>query len=265
MTDLSQLFAESGLDDEAVEALDLTVDKLGPAINAGLGTVDIDELDVTEVTLVRLLVDDTGSIQYGGNVQTVIDGHNLVLDSLAQAKSAGAVLVSCQYITGGQVLYPFVPLAQAVRMNTSNYRADGNNTPLYDMTGATLASVVAKMSEFEAAGVTVRGVTYVITDGADNNSRTHDSRSVKSIVEGLLRRESHIVGAVGIDDGGFTDFKAVFAGMGIPDQWILTPGNSPQEIRRAFNLISQSAVRASQAAGTFSQTALGGFGTGNAS
>jgi hypothetical protein len=45
----------------------------------------------------------------------------------------------------------------------------------------------------------------------------------------------------------------VFAAMGIPDRWILTPGNSATEIRRAFQVFSQSAVRATQG------VALGGF------
>jgi hypothetical protein len=57
----------------------------------------------------------------------------------------------------------------------------------------------------------------------------------------------HIVAAMGISDGS-TDFKAVFRSMGIPDRWILTPGNSATEIRRAFAVFSQPAVRASQGA-----------------
>jgi hypothetical protein len=68
----------------------------------------------------------------------------------------------------------------------------------------------------------------------------------------MLAQENHIVAAMGISDGQ-TDFKAVFRAMGIPDKWILTPGNSASEIRRAFAVFSQSAVRASQGA------QLGGF------
>jgi hypothetical protein len=63
---------------------------------------------------------------------------------------------------------------------------------------------------------------------------------------------------IGIADGS-TDFKAVFGEMGIRDEWILTPKNSPSEIRRAFQMLSQSATRASQSATTFSQAAMGGF------
>jgi len=46
--------------------------------------------------------------------------------------------------------------------------------------------------------------------------------------------------------------------MGIDPRWILTPGNSPSEIKAAFRVFSQSAVRASQAA-SFSRASLGGF------
>jgi hypothetical protein len=57
---------------------------------------------------------------------------------------------------------------------------------------------------------------------------------------------------MGIHDGT-TDFTQVFRSMGIPDRWILTPGNSASEIRRAFQVFSQSAVRATQG------MQLGGF------
>jgi hypothetical protein len=71
------------------------------------------------------------------------------------------------------------------------------------------------------------------------------------------------VAGMGISDGS-TDFARVFREMGIPDQWVLTPRNDPKEIRRAFQLFSQSAIRASGGVG-FSQTAqtgvsMGGFG-----
>jgi len=46
--------------------------------------------------------------------------------------------------------------------------------------------------------------------------------------------------------------------MGIEDRRILTPRDNASEIRNAFQVFSQSAVRASQAA-SFSSSALGGF------
>lgn len=271
MTDpnLGDLFANSGLDDDALGALNLTADNLGPAIMAGLGDVQLDDMGSTEVTIVRFLLDDTLSLtchrtasgRQVDNSPLIIEGHNQIIDALADAKAAGGVLVSCQYLYSGRVVYPFVPLAQAVRLDHHNYVANGGNTPLYDMSAVTLSAVVAKMAALEDAGITVRGVTCIVSDADDNASRTHRTPdAVAQIVHGLLRTESHIVCAVGIDDGYGTDFRKVFGGMGIQAKWILTPGNDPAEIRRAFALVSQSAVRASQAAGAFSQTALGGFG-----
>jgi hypothetical protein len=65
---------------------------------------------------------------------------------------------------------------------------------------------------------------------------------------------------MGIADGR-TDFNQIFQDMGIDPKWILTPGNTPSEIRKNFAVFSQSAVRASQNATSFSQTAMAGFGT----
>jgi hypothetical protein len=115
-----------------------------------------------------------------------------------------------------------------------------------------LGTVIAKAQELAQAD---RGAhrTLIITDGGDYNDALQ-ARDVKAIVDDMLAQENHIVAAMGISDGT-TDFKAVFRAMGIPDRWILTPGNSASEIRRAFAVFSQSAVRASQGA------QLGGFRT----
>jgi hypothetical protein len=67
---------------------------------------------------------------------------------------------------------------------------------------------------------------------------------------------------MGIGDGQpqtEADFKGVFSSMGIRDKWMMTPSTDPADVRRGFGTISQSAVRASQASGAFSKTALGGF------
>lgn len=227
---------------------------LGAQIQAGLG-IDVNDVQASSVTLVALLIDDSGSIRFGSNAQLVRDGHNLVLDSLGRSKQKDGVLVHTRYLNG-TVLYPYVPLDQVVRMTSQNYDPMGG-TPLYDETGATLATVVAKQQEFITNGVPARGVTVIITDGADEGSRKLTAAKLRPIVQDLLKTEQHIVAGMGIDDGGRTDFRKVFRDMGIPDEWILTPGSNESDIRKAFLMVSQSAVRASQAA---SISSVGGFG-----
>lgn len=192
-----------------------------------------------------------------GNSAAVREGHNAVLDALDGSKQPDGILAHCRYLNG-VVLYPYMALGQAARMDTHNYDPRGG-TPLYDQTVVTLATVVAKAQELMDAGVPTRTVTLIVTDGADQHSHQHNSDDVKTVVEDMLRTEMHIVAGMGIDDGGYTDFRQVFQNMGIQDEWILTPGNTPSEIRAAFLLFSQSAVAVSQTSGQLA--GVGGFGS----
>lgn len=216
----------------------LEVVDLGAQIQAGLG-VNVDDVAASEVVLVSMMPDDSGSISAAGNTTAVRDGHNLVLDALAKSKQAGDMFVHTRYLNG-HVLFPYTPLGGAVRMTQANYQAD-KGTPLYDQTVVLLGTVIAKSQEFAQAGVPVRTVTLLITDGGDCGSTRSSAKDVKALVHDLLAQECHVVAAMGISDGT-TDFKKVFRDMGIPDRWILTPGNSAVEIRRAFQVFSQSAA-----------------------
>ncbi len=244
---------ETGLSRVAVNALDIP--DMGAQIQAGLG-ITPDDVPAQEVTLVAVLVDDSGSIRFASNAQHVRDGFNLVVDSLAKSKQASGVLMHARYLNG--YLYtPYALLDQVQRMDSGNYDPNGG-TPLYDQTALILASQLAKFQEFEDAGTPARTVTVIITDGMDEGSRKHTSSSVRTVVREMRAKERHIIAAVGIEYGGY-DFQQVFGEMGLDDKWILTPGNSPSEIRKAFALVSQSAVRASQGGASFSKTAVGGF------
>ena len=229
---------------------------IGNQIQAGLG-IAAEDVQASEVVLVTMLIDDSGSIRFGNNTQHMKDGHNLVLASLVGSKQKDGVLVHTRYLNG-KVLYPYTKIDDALKMDSQNYNPDGG-TPLYDQSVVVLGTVLAKTKEFEDAGVPVRSVTLIASDGADEHSHGR-ARDVKSIVCDMMSKERHIVAAMGFEDG-HTDFKKVFSEMGIRDEWILTLGNSPKEIRKAFQLFSQSAVQASKSGASFSKTALGGFGT----
>lgn len=244
--------AEGVLSPTSLQAL--TGVDLGAQIQAGLG-VSVDDVQASEVVLLTIMPDDSGSIRFGGNAQAVREGHNLVLEALRACKQKDGILAHTRYLNGS-VLYPYRPIDQAVSMTTANYDPN-QGTPLYDQAVVLLGSVLAKAREFEDNGVVARTVTLLITDGADQHSTRAKAKDVASLVRDLLRAENHIVAAMGINDGS-TDFRKVFREMGIDDRWILTPGDNPTEIRKAFQVFSQSAIRASQAA-TFSKTALGGF------
>jgi hypothetical protein len=251
--DLFQAAHEEGdLSASSLRALTVQAD-IGAQIQAGLGIAP-DDVPSSEVVLVTMMPDDSGSIRFAGCAEDVRSGHNLVLEALLQSRQREDVLVHTRYLNG-HVLYPYRKLADAVRMNGQNYDPN-QGTPLYDQTVVLLGTVLAKSREFALAGVPSRTVTLLLTDGEDVHSSVQTAASARSVVEDLLRMENHIIAAMGI--GSADTFKQVFRQMGIPDAWILTPGNSQREIRKAFQAFSQSAVQASQGAAAFA--AAGGFG-----
>ena len=227
----------------------LDVVDVGAQIQAGLG-VTIDDVAASEVVLLTMMPDDSRSIAAANNTEAVRDGHNFVLDALGKSKQSGEVLAHTRYLNG-DVLFPYTQLAHATKMNPANYDPC-HGTPLFDQTVVLLGTVIAKAQELAQAGIAVRTVTLIITDGGDYGSTRCRPADVAAIVADMLAQENHIVAAMGISDGS-TDFKQVFTAMGIPAKWILTPGNSASEIRKAFQVFSQSAVRASQG------LQLGGF------
>ena len=248
-------FAEGTLSPAGLAAL--AIPDLGAAIQAGLG-IAVDDVAASEVVLVTIMPDDSGSIAEAGNCRAVCEGHNLVLDALTASKQRDNVLVHTRYLNG-HVLVPYAPLERAERMSAKNYQAS-LGTPLYDQTVVLLGTVLAKAQQFADAGVVARTVTLLITDGGDMHSTRSTARDVAALVQDLRRAEGHVVAALGISDG-HTDFRQIFRSMGIEERWILTAGSSASEIRRAFQLFSQSAVKLSQGGARFSKGALGGFGS----
>ncbi|MGI5860632.1 MAG: hypothetical protein ACOX6T_01085 [Myxococcales bacterium] len=177
--------AEGVLSPESMQVLG-AVD-LGAQIQAGLG-IGVDDVEASEVLLLTVMPDDSGSIAAAGNEQAVRDGHNLVLDALLESKQRDCILAHTRYLNG-EVLFPYRPILEAVRMTRQNYQAN-LGTPLYDQAVVLLGSVLAKTQEFSSNGVAVRSVTLLITDGADQHSVRSKPRDVAALVRDLQRAES---------------------------------------------------------------------------
>lgn len=245
---------EGDLSMASMQVLTQNVD-IGAQIQAGLGVM-AEDVQASEVVLVTMQPDDSSSIRFANNSQAMRDGHNIVLAALQGSKQKEGILCHTRYLNG-EVLYPYVKVENAKKMDGHNYNPSGG-TPLYDQAVVLLGTVLAKTKEFEDAGIPVRTITLLMTDGQDEGSRGGPDQ-VKKLVSDMLGKEKHIVAAMGFDGGGSIDFREIFKSMGIQDAWILTPKDDEKEIRKAFQMFSQSAVQASQGAASFSKTALGGF------
>lgn len=247
---VEETLAGSSLSNESLDSLPTDI---GQEIQKGLGKTGAEDVEESEVILVAMLIDDSGSINFADNEQAVREGHNQVLEALrgAKEKYRSSILIYNRYINGKQ-LYPFSPLDKAKEMNKQNYCADGG-TPLYDETAVILSTVATKREELEEAGIRVRTITLLVTDGCDEGSQNYSSpEDVKPVVTDL-KSETSTIAAMGIDDE-MTNFEKIFTRMGIPEKWILTPDATGHEIREAFRTFSESATEASKGEGD-----LGGF------
>lgn len=259
------------LSDTSMQALR----KVNPERKLALGTPASQHKDGS-VLLVATLIDDSGSLNVAvekdpktertisratsyddpkSNAEAVRIGYNAVIQALQDSERPSAVWLHTRYLKGYQ-LTPWSPLQKATRMDLNNYKPNGG-TPLYDETVAMLGSVITKSQEFRNNWVGVRTATLIVTDGADTESIVQIPASVKSVVTDMYNMGIHIIAAMGIYDGA-TDFKRIFIEMGIHENLILTPGSTPDEIRKAFGLFGKMASRATDSQ-QFGKLLEGGF------
>lgn len=228
---------------------------LGEMMRQALATPD-DQLPAVQQTLLTVLIDDSRSILMSGNEQHVRDGANHFITSQQGGRYSGGILIGTFYLNG-DVLNPYKPIKEAVLLTDQNYRPLGR-TPLYDVTAATLLSVIAETEKLAQSGITVRTQTLIVSDGQDEHSVKCRAADVAEIARQMQQQESqNIIGAIGIGD--YCDWNKVFGDMGILPQWILTVDATEKALRAAFDNASRTTANV-MSQGYSQQAIAGGFG-----
>ena len=222
----------------------LITGNLGSLVLAGAAGKDLEDITASDVTLVTVLIDSSSSIADRGLEKAVREGQNALLDAFAGAKDQDAVLLACWTFSGTMdVIHSYVPVPDATRLDTQNYRASGS-TALYDAWCSALAANVAYAQRLRDGGTPTRSVVVVVTDGEDVGSKRTTAECAR-LSRDLLASELFTLALVGV--GTDVNFEHVAKSMGIPAGCILWERDAtPSGLRRAFQLVSRSAVRASQ-------------------
>lgn len=267
--DINALFTAAGNTGivSRTTATSLCTFDLAEQIQGGLG-VPADSVRSSEVFLMMVVLDDSGSLNEKAppdpahpgrsttNAEVLIDSTNSMIEALRSSAARDDILIAVMGINSGTIV-PFTSITDSsVKLTPQNYSANGY-TPLYDGALTGLSTMLAKELELLKADVGARGVTLIVTDGGENLSK-RTANDVKQLVTDMRTRENHIIQGLGIYDGR-TDYKAVFASMGLDPAAVLTPANDPSSIRKAFLTASRSSVRASQGAADFSAAATAGL------
>jgi hypothetical protein len=222
----------------------LVTGHLGPLVVAGAAGKALEDLTASDVTLVTLLVDASGSIADRGLEQAVRDGQNALLDAFGGAKEKDAVLLALwTFNEQPMVLHAYVPVDEATRLDATTYRGRGA-TRLYDTWCDALTANVAYAQRLRDGGTPTRSIVVVLTDGEDVGS-TRSSRDCSKLSKDLLASELFTLAFVGV--GKDVDFELIAAAMGIPAGCVHVQRDATATgLRKTFQLVSRSAIRASQ-------------------
>lgn len=222
----------------------LITGNLGPLVLAGAAGKALEDITASDVTLVTLLIDASGSIADRGLEQAVRDGQNALLDAFGGAKEKDSVLLALWLFNGDQkVVHAYLPVDDATRLDPRNYRGQGG-TRLYDTWCDALTANVAYAQRLRDGGTPTRSVVVVVTDGEDVGS-TRSSRDCASLSKDLLASELFTLAFVGV--GKDTQFELIAAAMGVPASCVHVQRDAtPGGLRKTFQLVSRSAIRASQ-------------------
>jgi uncharacterized protein YegL len=225
------------------ETASLLTGNLGPVVIAGAAGTALEDIIASDVTLITVLIDASSSIASSNLEQAVRDGQNLLVDAFGGAKESQSILMALWVFNHDiNVIHSFVPVSDAERLG-SNYRGNGS-TRLYDCWCDALAANVAYAQQLRDGGTPCRSVVVVITDGADYGSN-RTAGQCKKLSTDLLKSEQFILAFVGVGDD--TDFRKVAKSMGVPDGSVAVQKDvRPSELRKLFQMVSQSAIRASQ-------------------
>lgn len=217
---------------------------LGPMVIAGAAGAALEDIVATDVTLVTLLIDASSSIAHRNLERAVREGQHALLDAFAKCREVDSILTALWTFNDHQkVVHAYVPVKDATRLDAKTYAASGC-TILYDTWCDALASNVAYAQRLRDSGTPVRSVVVVVTDGEDTGSRRTTAECAR-LSQDLLASEQFMLAFVGV--GSDADFRQVARAMGVPDGSIAVQKDAtPESLRRIFQLVSQSAIRASQ-------------------
>ncbi len=218
---------------------------LGDVVIAGAAGAALEDIVATDVTLVSVLIDASSSIGARGLEDAVREGQNTLVDAFAGSKEKGSILLALWTFNHElDVLHSYVPVDDALRLDAQNYRSDGT-TRLYDTWCDALTANVAYAQRLRDSGTPCRSVVVLITDGEDVGSRRRATDCAR-LSKDLLASEQFVLAFVGV--GKDADFRQVAQRMGVPDGCVTVQDQAtPSTLRRVFQMVSRSAIRASQA------------------
>lgn len=205
-------------------------------------SVDPSLATVSDLFLLTVLIDKSGSMNTTDKINGIIDGQISMLKAFEGSSTiakAGLRIQQWMFDTQVNLLNGFVPLdsPNLVKLEHSNYNPAGG-TALYDTVIAALSTSQAYANKCRQQGFSVRSLLAILSDGEDTASQAEALEAQQAVEEDTQQGGTAVYVGIGGDD-----HQVIGQSMGIIPENILLVGNSAKEIRRAFELVSSKSAK----------------------
>jgi uncharacterized protein YegL len=217
----------------------IMIDNLDAVALAGCIGTDVDALNTDDVTLVGLVLDESGSMEHLN--RDVIEAYNTVLETLRGSKQADSLLLSTWSFSDQVKLhFSYTPVTMVQPLTAQDYNPSGG-TALNDAVLHVMTGLVAYGQLLRNSGLRTRGIIVVFSDGDDNSSKL-PAQQVRTASAGLLAQETYTLAYAGFG-ANQQQLQQIAQAIGFPA--VITTTSTPSEIRRIFKQVSQSVISVS--------------------
>jgi uncharacterized protein YegL len=207
----------------------------------GFSSVAFANFDVSSVTaddliLVTLLIDKSGSVeQFVDDLKQALDGF---VNEIAKSHVSDRVLVqTILFNEKPEIVHGFKPITEVAPFSINTR----GMTAMYDATRFALANAIDYKNDLTQQGLTAKSLVFILTDGADNASKSKPIE-LRKIINDIYTNEQFsnefTIMAFGLGDAA--NFEQIFLGMGIKKDLIATVGVDAKSLRSMIGFISSS-------------------------
>lgn len=205
----------------------------GPFNNLSVLGIDPDSIETQKVTLVTLVIDDSGSLrQFLAELRSAVAA---AISQLKEVRSSSTILV-CVITLNRGVLVPFTKVTELPDIECFS----NGGTPLYDIAYDTVAVILAKSQQLKDAGIPTRTQTLLFTDGKDESSERQTASDVSALIAELIEQPKNIFWGIALGPVA----RQSLSEMGIPEE-TLKSSSDPIGLKAAFLEFSQATAAVS--------------------
>jgi len=231
----------------------LEIIKIPGAGSFQFSAIRLEDLGATEYTLVTIVVDITGSVaSFADDLLKMVKSVIEACKKSPRAENLLIRLVTFNYYNNIQEVHGFKLLSLIDLNSYKNFICTGM-TALFDASYESVGATLTFSKSLIDQDYNCNGCIYIITDGADNNSKVATKKMIKDkIIESMKSEtiESLITVLIGINAAECKTELDEFKNQANLTQFVDVGEATPQKLAKLAAFVSKSISSTSQALGT---------------